>query len=185
MTVINSGKGQDSKFWCLVQTVIDGIKMHSVIVTIRKMEIDEEIEISQDLHKKLQWMPFAKTKHLSTQRSNVFLPTKFGINTKFKFGLFKGYELGVIYSLDPTYIEWCILNIPFFYISNLEELHQYGIVRLNTNYNYRDLNYAGVIPLIDSFKTIQEITEKIGMANIDFRLSDQAILLNRKKKSEL
>jgi len=166
MTVINSGKGQDSKFWCLVQTVIDGIKMHSVIVTIRKMEIDEEIEISQDLHKKLQWMPFAKTKHL-------------------KFGLFKGYELGVIYSLDPTYIEWCILNIPFFYISNLEELHQYGIVRLNTNYNYRDLNYAGVIPLIDSFKTIQEITEKIGMANIDFRLSDQAILLNRKKKSEL
>ncbi|MGI6310587.1 MAG: hypothetical protein ACOXZU_03515 [Bacteroidales bacterium] len=40
------------------------------------------------------------------------------LNTKFKFGKFKGKTLREILRIQPSYIDWCIVNLDHFYLSN-------------------------------------------------------------------
>jgi len=48
----------------------------------------------------------------------------YNLDTKFTFGKFKGKTLKDILDLQPSYLDWCVINLDHFYISDevLEEI---------------------------------------------------------------
>jgi len=58
-------------------------------------------------------------------------------DSKLDFGMYKGYELGIVFVFDPSYIEWCINNIDNFFISDLNELMQYSVYNEELDCRYR------------------------------------------------
>ncbi len=46
--------------------------------------------------------------------------------SKLDFGMYRGYEIGIVYVFDPGYLDWCINNISGFHITDLNELMEIG-----------------------------------------------------------
>jgi len=105
-------------------------------------------------------------------------------NAKLDFGMYKGYELGIVYVFDPLYIDWCINNIDRFYISDFNELKEYGVINKDLNWQYRLVGEASYIPNIDRFKSFNELLENIDLGNNRFEFSPET-LQKHKKKSKI
>jgi hypothetical protein len=100
------------------------------------------------------------------------------------FGLYKGYELGIVYVFDPMYIDWCINNIENFYIADIEELMDYVLINENLNWQYRANGDSSIIPGIDDFKTYKELIENKDIGNKKNQFSNRTLLKNKINSSK-
>ncbi len=99
-----------------------------------------------------------------------------------KFGMYEGYEVGIVYSFDAPYLEWCIENISNFYIDDLEYLEEFGVISYNRDYNIiREIGDGSLNEWLNYFSTIQDIVREIGLAYTKYRFSQSARSLNKEK----
>ena len=70
------------------------------------------------------------------------------------FGIYKGYKVGMIYTFDPSYIEWCINNVDKFYIIDLNELKELSVINEGSGWKGSVLGPSEIG--MDAFETIEE-----------------------------
>ncbi|MDX9697114.1 MAG: hypothetical protein RBT49_15090 [Bacteroidales bacterium] len=102
-------------------------------------------------------------------------------NSKLDFGMYKGYELGIVYVFDPCYVDWCINNIDRFYIADLSELEKYSVLNEVLEWQYRDIGDPSLIPNMDIFDTFQELIDHVDLGDKKHLFSDETIIKNEKK----
>jgi hypothetical protein len=102
-------------------------------------------------------------------------------NSKLDFGMYKGYDLGIVYVFDPSYINWCINNIDRFHISDLNELKELGVINQKLDWQYKMIGDPSLIPNIDIFGTFQELIENIDLGNKKYTFSDETLEKNSNK----
>lgn len=104
-------------------------------------------------------------------------------NTKIDFGMYDGYELGIVYVFDPFYINWCIINIEWFHISDLHELRHFGVMNVDEKFleTQRRLGDAGMVDGIDEFNTFQEMLSKVNLGNHLFPFKNEVVNYNFEK----
>jgi len=106
-------------------------------------------------------------------------------NSILNFGIYHGFEVGIVYAFDLGYIEWCILNLEDFFIVDIEELQAFGTLRKKTkNYRERTFRFIGYSILMKQYKTIQKLSEEIPFLNINNKLSEEAIKMNNIKRDK-
>ena len=99
------------------------------------------------------------------------------------FGMFKGYQLGVVYLFDPAYIDWCINNVDDFYIPDLDELKEIGVYNKSIDWQYKLIGDPSLIPNIDVFTTFDEYIENVAPGQNKYPFSDETIKLNYSRAS--
>lgn len=97
--------------------------------------------------------------------------------------MYQGYELGIVYIFDPAYIDWCINNIDRFYISDLEELKEIGVINESLDWQYRMIGDPSLIPNIDIFETFQEFTENVELGDRKYIFNEETLKINDSKKN--
>ncbi len=102
-------------------------------------------------------------------------------NSKLDFGMYKGYELGIVYVFDPPYIDWCINNIDKFCITDLNELKEYGVINEKLDWQYKMIGDPSLIPNIDIFDTFQELIDNVDLGEKKYKFSDSTINKNESK----
>jgi len=106
-------------------------------------------------------------------------------NTKLDFGMYEGYDLGIVYVFDPFYIDWCINNISWFHITDINELKYFGVISLDFSLLEvaRRLQDPSVIEGIDKYESFQELIKNIDLGNLKYPISNETIELNFAKKN--
>jgi len=106
-------------------------------------------------------------------------------NTKMDFGMYKGYDLGIVYVFDPFYINWCIVNIEWFHIPNLHELRHFGVMKVNEKFleTQRILGDATMVDGIDEFESFQEMISKVHLGNYVFPFKKEVVKYNFEKSN--
>jgi hypothetical protein len=102
-------------------------------------------------------------------------------NSKLDFGMYKGYELGIVYVFDPSYVGWCINNIDRFYISDLNELKEYAVINEKLDWQYKMIGDPSLIPNIDIFETFQELIDNVDLGEKKYIFSDETLKINESK----
>lgn len=102
-------------------------------------------------------------------------------DSKLDFGMYKGYELGIVYVFDPSYVDWCINNIDRFYISDLDELKEFGVINEKLDWQYKMIGDPSLIPNIDIFDTFQELIENVDLGEKKYNFSDETLRKNETK----
>ena len=104
-------------------------------------------------------------------------------NTKIDFGMYNGYELGIVYVFDPFYINWCIINIEWFHITDLQELKHFGVMNVNENFleTQRRLGDASMVAGIDEFNSFQEMISNVDLGNHLFPFRKEVVQYNYEK----
>ncbi len=102
-------------------------------------------------------------------------------NSKLDFGMYKDYELGIVYVFDPSYIDWCINNIDNFFITDLDELKKYGVINEKIDTQYRMIGDPSLIPNIDLFDTFQLLIDNFDLGDKRYKFSDETLRVNDEK----
>lgn len=102
-------------------------------------------------------------------------------DSKLDFGMYKGYELGIVYVFDPSYVDWCINNIDRFYISDLDELKEYGVINEKLDWQYKMIGDPSLIPNIDIFDTFQELIDNVNLGEKKYNFSDETLKKNESR----
>lgn len=102
-------------------------------------------------------------------------------DSKLDFGLYKGIELGIVYAFDPGYIDWCINNIPQFYIEDIEDLISYGVINQDMDWQYRAVGEQSFIPNIDAFDTFEELVETMALSERKSFFSRDTVEKNQRR----
>lgn len=172
--IIKSGRALTQDCWALVR---NENREYGTITTIDLVE-PKETEIDQKLYKAIKWLPFKSTTHLDLKI--IRSETDYYRNSVLKFGMYKGYEVGLVYSFDAPYLEWCIDNISDFCINDLDELEEFGVIRYNPRYEIiREIGDGSLNEWINYFSSIQDIVREIGLAFTKFRFSESTRALNK------
>ena len=109
----------------------------------------------------------------------------FNIDSVLSFGLYKGYQVGIVYAFDIKYIEWCIINIKTFYINDLESLQEIGAFRERREYSQgRDIGIPAFDILMNDYKSINDLAEDIPFSNSGIRLSEEIYNMNEGKRAK-
>jgi hypothetical protein len=183
--ILKIHKGKKGTYWNLIHTTKNGFDRHSIVEMSRQCVIGEELEVPSTVYKSIDWMEFCPIDGVSTNMSanNGDHLNRYTKNTKLNFGLYKGYEIGIIYAMDPTYLEWCIFNVEAFFIEDLQELQEYCIVKISSNYLMaREIGIPNFCLLIDEFESVEELSNTFGMANVKYRFKPEIIEINEKKR---
>ena len=106
-------------------------------------------------------------------------------NTKIDFGMYSGYELGIVYVFDPFYINWCIINIEWFHIKDLHELRHFGVTKVDYKFLelQRKLGDSSLVEGIDEFESFQEMISKVNLGNYLFPFKKEVVLYNFQKNN--
>jgi len=96
-------------------------------------------------------------------------------DSQFDFGMFKGYELGIVYVFDPSYIDWCINNINGFCVIDLDELQKYSVVNPEVDVRIKMVGEPSLIEGIDIFETFEELVENLEIGNNKYEFSQKTI----------
>lgn len=108
--------------------------------------------------------------------------------SKLDFGFYKDYELALVYVFDAPYIEWCINNIEWFHITDINELME---IRVMTQSDNRYLHYIGKDAVFASnvniWESYNEMVEDIGLdySPCKYTFSDETIEINLNKTSSI
>lgn len=174
ITVIASGSTLTEYYWTLLKNDQD---QYGLITTANVVE-PKQVHADYAYYKRIDWQKFESTKHLDLAMGHSVLG--YNKNSKLDFGMYEGYELGIVYSFDPTYIGWCINNIDKFCIEDLDELEKFGVLKLNHGYQtFRDIKVGD--SWVTYFRSVQDIVEQIGMAMTTYRLNTDTKAKNSEK----
>jgi hypothetical protein len=102
-------------------------------------------------------------------------------DTKLDFGMYKGYDLGVVYIFDPLYVDWCINHIDDFFISDIWVYRNFGIVTKNIDWQVRQIGDPSLIPFIDMFDTFQEFCDETDLGDQRYSFSGNTVRKNLEK----
>jgi hypothetical protein len=83
--------------------------------------------------------------------------TKYNKFTKVGFGMYKGYELGIIYICDPEYVEWSINNVADFSVEDISDLQDHYVINDKIDYSLRLIGDPELVPYLNIFSIIQRI----------------------------
>ncbi len=108
---------------------------------------------------------------------------RYNKNTKLDFGMYKGYELGVVYIFDPSYIDWCINNLNNFYITDLIELKEYNVLNIELNWEYRTVGIPNLFINIDVFETFEEFIANVQFEENKYDFSPETLQKNASKSN--
>jgi len=100
-------------------------------------------------------------------------------NTKIDFGMYKGYELGVVFLFDPRYIDWCINNIDDFCVGELANLANHYVINIEVDSRIRLINEPHLIEGIDLFDTFDEFIQNYGFEDMKYSFSEETLKINR------
>ncbi|MPR31781.1 hypothetical protein [Salmonirosea aquatica] len=174
--IVKSGKALTQDCWALLR---NDNQEYSVITTIDLVE-PKETEMDDKIYRTIQWLPFSSTTHLDNKVSTS--KVAYFKNSKLNFGMYKGYEVGIVYSFDAPYLEWCIENISNFYIADLDVIEEFGVIRYNDKYDIvREIGDGSLNTWLNYFSTIQDIAREIGFAYTKYRFSESAQLINNER----
>ncbi len=103
--------------------------------------------------------------------------------TKLDFGMYKGYDLGIVYVFDPFYINWCIVNLNWFHISDLHELRHFGVMKVDSKYLelQRRVGDVSMVEGIDEYDTFKEMISKVHLGNHLFPFKREVVIHNFEK----
>ena len=100
-------------------------------------------------------------------------------NSKIDFGMYKGYDLGIVYVFDPSYIEWCINNISGFHISDMDELKEISIINKEVDWHLRLIGEPSLIAGIDTFDTYEKLAANIELGDNKYIFNEETINKNK------
>lgn len=107
---------------------------------------------------------------------------KYSKHSRFSFGLYKGYEFGLIFVVDPGYVEWCILNIKDFCVSDLNDLLSEGFVSQDDQqWGTRMIGEPTQNIHLQVYDSYDTITSEVIMSSDFYRFSEKAIEENSRK----
>lgn len=109
---------------------------------------------------------------------------RYSKSSKLDFGMYKGYELGIVYLFDPSYVEWCINNIENFCVPDLEELMEYSVQNENLDWHYRMVGDPSLIPNIDFFDAFEEVVENVNLGDKKYFFAEETITLTNSRNSD-
>jgi hypothetical protein len=96
---------------------------------------------------------------------------------KLRFGIFETYELWKAYSVDPDYIEWCIIKLDWFCISDIDVLQNYNVLKDRSDRSH----LAGDAVLNVNFVLLESLGDWDKIPNNKFRFMPETLLLNSEK----
>lgn len=100
----------------------------------------------------------------------------------FNFGMYKGYEVGLIFVVDPGYIEWCIDEITGFCITDLNELLEVGFVsQKEDQWTVRMVGEPEHNIHLDVYDSYDHIIEEVVISKDFYYFSDDAIKKNNNR----
>ena len=136
--VLKTHKDKSGMNWVILESLTDGCYLHTLGRTDEDLKAGDEWDVPSDGFNFLDWAEFQSVRSKADIKTN-FLKTEvskgYSINSKINFGLYEGYQLGLVYAFDPTYLEWCIDNIETFYINDLEQLQSFGVFKVMEGYS--------------------------------------------------
>jgi len=106
---------------------------------------------------------------------------RYNKNTKIDFGLYNGYDLGIVYVFDPGYIDWCINNIDSFCVVDLTDLNKYSVINPNLDVQYKMIGDPSAINGIDIFDTFEELEENLNLGDKKYTFSKETLNLNKNR----
>jgi hypothetical protein len=102
--------------------------------------------------------------------------------SKFSFGMYNDYEVGLVFVVDPGYIEWCILNISGFCLTDLNELLKGGFVKqVKDQWANRRVGEPEYNIHFEAYDSYDHITQEVMMSTDYYDFSDEAINLNNSR----
>ena len=111
---------------------------------------------------------------------------RFDKYTRFNFGMYKGYELGLVFVVDPGYISWCINNIQDFTVRDLDSLIQTGTVRQSDNqWAVRMVGEPSHNIHFEIYNSYDEIVGEVDVRKEYCPISEQTIALNKSRLNQL
>jgi len=108
--------------------------------------------------------------------------------SKFDFGFYKDYELGLVFVFDAAYIDWCINNIDWFHITDIYELMELGVMIQSDSLQFRMVGKDAVIGShVNIWKSYKEMVEDIGpdYSPDKYTFSNETIVKNHSKTSSI
>ncbi len=102
-------------------------------------------------------------------------------NSKLIFGKYKGYELGIVFLINPSYINWCINNIDDFYVFDLAVLEEFCLVKNPENWEKRLIGKTKLFQKLDSRITFQEFFDNVYLSDRKYKLPDETLRTNELK----
>jgi hypothetical protein len=148
--------------------------------------------ISEDYHEShgynIDWKLLESVTEICAKHPNKQPVTRgYNINTEFGFGKYRTKEIGLIYSIDVQYIVWCINNVETFFIWDLEELMEFGVLPIKISSAWMQRTGGFSSPeyyIINSFQSIQEIYSVVGCADLQYQLPLDVVELNALKRAQ-
>jgi hypothetical protein len=106
----------------------------------------------------------------------------YSINSELSFGLYSGFEVGIVYAFDIAYVAWLIENVDNFCIKDLDKLEQIGVFAKERDFlASREYGIPEYDEFIGEFRTIQELAGRVKILNTDIKLRDDVKHLNELK----
>ncbi len=107
-------------------------------------------------------------------------------NSKLDFGLYKGYDLDVVYVFDPAYIEWCIKNIDGFCVIDLVKLQDMNVSGEKISYEQRIIRLPHIITNINEYQAFKYVYGHVDMDGDEkYSFSEKTLIINSDRLDDL
>ena len=166
---------QNDVYLIVVQKEKDN-KVYHASFKIKTLEhiVDNQIELPKDVDKKLLWTE-------SRSKLDDDKGKRLSFRSMFNFGLYKGFEIGLVYAFDMYYVGWCIRNIENFAIEDLAILQEIGVFKHPEKYeSYRD-KFPDVPDIMSVYSGIIDLYKDLPVLNPKIRLPEEVYYLNEIK----
>lgn len=183
--IIRKGISSDGGHWAVLQKIDGNRKFHLALFTTGDIGKEDEIGFSDEFNEQNTWELSGSLdkKIFENQELNNSNKSGFNIDSILNFGLYKGYQVGIVYAFDIKYIEWCIINIKNFHLNNLDTLQEIGVFNGKKEYSQsRDYGVLGLDPMMDEYKSIFDLAREVPVLNSEIRLPEEIYNLNEEKR---
>jgi hypothetical protein len=184
--ILARGKStKHQEYWLLVQKSIDNKLYHAVLWIAKELPHDHSsIEIPFEISKIVIWEPSGAHFFLPPNKppSNGIMT----INSKLKFGLYKGFEIGIVYAFDIAYFSWMIENIEHFCVMDIDLLTNTGVFRSARKFSAnREMGVSNFDKFMCEFESIQLLSQSTKILNNEIKLKSYIIDLNNTKVRQI
>jgi len=192
---LSSGEGWENSHLNILERKNKSVIDHSYLISFEggfEIGLSFHSSEAEEFSKECRWQKLfliedlQHAPHNNRDRDEYYC---YSLNTHFRFGKYRGSELGTIYMTDPQYVEWCIKEIPEFRIHELTDLFRFGqITETVMNHSLavnNDINpQLFVFPCIKNWSA-QQIAGRIKYVSRSYKVSQEIIALNERKLKQI